>query len=532
MEKQMWQLALDKLKGEFRGGVYEWLRQGRLIATNSPDKYILQVMSPGIKDVLENRCRIPIERALTDVIGSKQKVHVSFTVKEKKQPSRGASLETGDRLFPDAAEEAASDFAETQSPSLAEALAPRGKRRAAPEERRRDRQLRQMNGAVNDTRRPQANGNGALSYPAENRQAKPATMRPTNEQRQQENGAVAETPTWLNSKYTFDTFIVGSGNHFAYAASNAVAEKPADSYNPLFLYGGVGLGKTHLLHAIAHVIADKGLRALYVTSETFTNEIINAIRYRTTEEFRTKYRSVDVLLVDDIQFIAGKDSTEEEFFHTFNALHGNHRQIVMCSDRPPKEIDLEERLRSRFEWGLIVDIQPPDLETRLAILRTKAEALNLDIPNAVLDYLGERIQTNVRELEGMLNRVVAFADLQHTPLTPDIARQALSNLTPAERPHRIVRPGEILAAVSSYYQVSLEDLRGKQRDKRIVVPRQVAMWLMRSDTEMSLMEAGHELGGRDHSTVIHGCEKIDKELEREGSPIAQDIAKIRQQIAQ
>ena len=533
-EKQLWQMALEKLKIDIKGGPYEWLRRSHLIATHAPEKYILQVMGPGIKDVLENRCRIPIERALSDVIGSKQKVHVTFTVREKKQHARETPPDMGERLFPDTVEAESEDYLATTSPSLADALAAQPKRRPSTEERRRDRQIRLNGPAARSPQRPPANGNGATStsYVAEPHPVKTLVARPPQERYQPEKGVEAETPAWLNSRYTFETFIVGSGNDFAFAASQAVAEKPAESYNPLFLYGGVGLGKTHLLHAIAHAVVPKGASALYVTSETFTNEIVNAIRYRTTEEFRAKYRSVDVLLVDDIQFIAGKGSTEEEFFHTFNALHGNRKQIVMCSDRPPKEINLEERLRSRFEWGLIVDIRPPDLETRLAILRTKAETLNYDIPDAVLNYLAERIQTNVRELEGMLNRVVAFANLQRRTLTPEVAREALLHLTPAERPHRKVSPGEVLIAVSNHYHVTIDDLRGKQRDKHIVVPRQVAMWLMRTDTEISLEGAGQELGGRDHSTVIHGCEKIDKELEREGSQIGQDIALIRQQIEQ
>ncbi|MBA3825556.1 MAG: chromosomal replication initiator protein DnaA, partial [Ktedonobacterales bacterium] len=339
-----------------------------------------------------------------------------------------------------------------------------------------------------------------------------------------------DSSSWLNDRYTFDTFIVGSSNKFAYAACMAVAEHPGEAYNPLFLYGGVGLGKTHLMHAIAHAVAPAGSRTLYVTSETFTNEIVNAIRYRTTEEFRAKYRSVDVLLVDDVQFIAGKGSTEEEFFHTFNTLHESRKQIVMCSDRPPKEIDLEERLRSRFEWGLIADVQAPDLETRLAILRAKADESNRVVDDAVLTYLAERVQNNVRALEGMLTRVVALADLQHAPLTVELAKQALVSISQAEKPKRRVSVGEVLEAVSIYYHVSIEDLRGKQRDKHIVMPRQVAMWLMRADTEASLMEIGQSLGGRDHSTILHGCDKIEQELKREGSPLVQEIQALRHAI--
>ena len=336
-------------------------------------------------------------------------------------------------------------------------------------------------------------------------------------------------PPRLNSRYTFSTFIVGSGNQLAHAASQAVAEAPGQSYNPLFLYGGVGLGKTHLLHAIGHTAIEHGLAVLYVSSETFTNEIINAIRYRTTEEFRAKYRSVDVLLVDDIQFIAGKESTEEEFFHTFNSLHDTSKQIVICSDRPPKAmISLQERLRSRFEWGLIADIQPPDLETRVAILRTKAEMMGRKVPDDVVNYIASRVQSNIRELEGTFNRFFAFAQLQHLPLTIDTAKSALSNLA-ADGRQRRVTIAEILDAVAEYYRIPKEDLCGKQRDKHIVVPRQIAMFLMRQETEASLLEIGQSLGGRDHSTVLHGCEKIGREV-NDNTTLRKEVMAIRQQL--
>lgn len=336
-------------------------------------------------------------------------------------------------------------------------------------------------------------------------------------------------PPRLNPRYTFSTFIVGSSNQLAHAASQAVAEAPGQSYNPLFLYGGVGLGKTHLLHAIGHTAIEHGLAVLYVSSETFTNEIINAIRYRTTEEFRAKYRSVDVLLVDDIQFIAGKESTEEEFFHTFNSLHDTSKQIVICSDRPPKAmISLQERLRSRFEWGLIADIQPPDLETRVAILRTKADTMGRKVPDDVVNYIASRVQSNIRELEGTFNRFFAFAQLQHLPLTIDTAKSALSNLA-ADGRQRRVTIAEILDAVAEYYRIPKEDLCGKQRDKHIVVPRQIAMFLMRQETEASLLEIGQSLGGRDHSTVLHGCEKIGREV-NDNTTLRKEVMAIRQQL--
>ncbi len=333
----------------------------------------------------------------------------------------------------------------------------------------------------------------------------------------------------LNARYTFATFIVGSGNRLAHAASQAVAEAPGYAYNPLFLYGGVGLGKTHLLHAIGHTALQNNLTVLYVSSETFTNEIINAIRFRTTEEFRAKYRSVDVLLVDDIQFIAGKDSTEEEFFHTFNSLHESNKQIVICSDRPPAAIvSLEDRLRSRFAWGLIADIQPPDLETRIAILQAKAEGLRRRVPDDVILFLASRVQSNIRELEGSLNRLMAFAELQGAPLNVDTAKAALANLANDGRQRR-VSVADILAAVAEHYHLPADDLRGKQRDKHIVTPRQVAMYLMRQETEASLLEIGQALGGRDHSTVLHGCEKISREI-NENTGLRKEVLAIRQKL--
>ncbi len=333
----------------------------------------------------------------------------------------------------------------------------------------------------------------------------------------------------LNSRYTFEAFIVGGSNRLAHAASLAVAEAPGESYNPLFLYGGVGLGKTHLLHAIGHQGVLTGLAVLYVSSEQFTNEIINAIRYRTTEEFRAKYRSVDILLVDDIQFIAGKESTEEEFFHTFNSLHEMSKQIVICSDRPPKAIvSLEERLRSRFEWGLIADIQPPDLETRMAILRVKADLLRYRVPDDIIAYIAGRVQTNIRELEGCLNRLMAYQQLHHTDLTMDVARAAMSSLGNDSRESRL-NSKQIAQAVAEYYHISLDAMCGKQRDKHIVMPRQIAMYLIRQETQVSLLEIGQLFGGRDHSTVMHACEKIDREVNINPT-LRREIVAIREQL--
>ncbi|HET9999309.1 MAG TPA: chromosomal replication initiator protein DnaA [Ktedonobacteraceae bacterium] len=333
----------------------------------------------------------------------------------------------------------------------------------------------------------------------------------------------------LNPRYTFDAFIVGNSNRLAHAASLAVAEAPGESYNPLFLYGGVGLGKTHLLHAIGHQGIQAGLAVLYVSSEQFTNEIVNAIRYRTTEEFRAKYRSVDILLVDDIQFIAGKESTEEEFFHTFNSLYEMSKQIVICSDRPPKAIvSLEERLRSRFEWGLIADIQPPDLETRMAILRVKADVLHYPVPDDIITYIAGRVQTNIRELEGCLNRLMAYQHLHQVDLTIDVARAAMTSLGNDSRESRL-NIKQIAGAVAEYYHLSLEDMCGKQRDKHIVMPRQIAMYLMRQETQASLLEIGQMFGGRDHSTVLHAYEKIDREVNINPT-LRREIVAIREQL--
>lgn len=318
----------------------------------------------------------------------------------------------------------------------------------------------------------------------------------------------------LNPKYIFDTFVIGSGNRFAHAASLAVAEAPAKAYNPLFIYGGVGLGKTHLMHAIGHYVIEHNPNAkvVYLSSEKFTNEFINSIRDNKAVDFRNKYRNVDVLLIDDIQFLAGKEQTQEEFFHTFNALHEESKQIVISSDRPPKEIPtLEDRLRSRFEWGLITDITPPDLETRIAILRKKAKAEGLDIPNEVMLYIANQIDSNIRELEGALIRVVAYSSLINKDINADLAAEALKHIIPNSKP-KIISIYDIQKAVGDVFQVKLEDFKAKKRTKSVAFPRQIAMYLSRELTDSSLPKIGEEFGGRDHTTVIHAHEKISKLL--------------------
>jgi chromosomal replication initiator protein len=333
--------------------------------------------------------------------------------------------------------------------------------------------------------------------------------------------------SYMNPRYLFDTFVVGSGNRLAHAACLAVAEKPARAYNPLFLYGGVGLGKTHLLHAIGNACQARGLNVLYVSSEEFTNDLITAIRTHTTQAFREKYRSIDVLLVDDIQFIAGKESTQEEFFHTFNTLHGQDKQIIVSSDRPPKAlVTLEERLRSRFEWGLTADIQPPDLETRLAILRTKAERTGRRVPNEVLELIAERVQSNIRELEGALNRILAFADLSGSSLTSNLVEVALADLLPQRTD---VEPEKIIELVAREWQTTVEALLGRDRSHKIAQPRQVAMYLLRKETDASLPQIGVALGGRDHTTVMYAIEKIANEIETK-TDLRKRVVSVKQQL--
>ncbi len=316
-----------------------------------------------------------------------------------------------------------------------------------------------------------------------------------------------------NPRYTFENFVVGASNRLAHAACMAVAENPARAYNPLFLYGGVGLGKTHLLHAIGSTAIQQGLQVLYVSSEEFTNDLINAIRTHNTPAFRDRYRRIDVMLIDDIQFIAGKESTQEEFFHTFNTLHGQDKQIVISSDRPPKAmVTLEERLRSRFEWGLTADIQPPDLETRIAILRSKAERQGRQVPVEILETIARLIQSNIRELEGALTRVMAFSELSGQPLSTQLVQTALADLLPQRGS---LEPRQVLMAVANVFGLSPEELLGRSRSRDVALPRQVAMYLMREEVNASLPQIGEVLGGRDHTTVMYACDKVADLIERD-----------------
>ena len=335
----------------------------------------------------------------------------------------------------------------------------------------------------------------------------------------------------LNDKYTFDTFVIGKGNQMAHAAALVVAEEPGTIYNPLFFYGGVGLGKTHLMHAIGHqmLLLNPDAKVKYVSSETFANDFINSIQNKTQEKFRNEYRSVDLLLVDDIQFFADKEGTQEEFFHTFNALYDDRKQIVLTSDRLPNEIPkLQERLISRFAWGLSVDITPPDLETRIAILRKKANAERLEIPDDTLSYIAGQIDSNIRELEGALVRVQAFAAIESRDITTSLAADALKSMLPSNK-LSILSILDIQNVVAKYYQISLTDLKGKKRVKTIVVPRQIAMFLSRELTSNSLPKIGAEFGGKDHTTVIHAYEKINQAITKDNQ-LKQDIEEIKNKL--
>jgi chromosomal replication initiator protein len=354
--------------------------------------------------------------------------------------------------------------------------------------------------------------------------APPVPSSPSSPNYKQRTGAPK-----LNRRYTFSSFIVGSSNRLAHAAALGVAENPGNSYNPLFVYSGVGLGKTHLLHAIGWVALKSCPRVMYVTAEQFTNEFISAIRERRSEDFRNKYRSADVLLLDDIQFIAGKEQTQEGLFHTFNDLHTNNSQIVISCDRPPKSLTLlEDRLRSRFEWGLIVDMQPPDIETRIAILQTKAEDQKTSVPPEVLEFIARRIQKNIRELEGALNRVLAYARLTKAQLTVELATQALAEIT-SDAHKRTLTPVAIMNSVAQFFALPAETLQGKRRDKPSSQARQIVMYLLREELQCSWTQIGRELGNRDHSTILHGYHKISDEINSDHG-LRRDVLEIRENL--
>ena len=475
--KQIWHTALSALQAQTVRYDYDlWLKPTSLVALNG-DLVVLGTPNTSIKQVIEDRFMSSIKRSLSDVLGYPVNVRVIIHTNGKGN-AQGATGEV-----PAAATEAA-PTPEPALPSIGTSF------------------------------------KEALDQPS-----------PASSNGQMQLGENSNRSSVLNSRYTFSSFIVGGSNRLAHAACLAVAEHPAQAYNPLFLYGGVGLGKTHLLHAIGNYALERNpeINILYVSSEKFTNDLINAIRRQQTEEFRIRYRNIDILLIDDIQFIAGKEGTQEEFFHTFNTLHGAGKQIVLSSDRPPKAIlTLEERLRSRFEWGLIVDVQNPDLETRTAILRAKGEALQVPVSSDVIDFLAHRIQSNIRELEGCLNRVVAYANLSRTPVTVEVAATALADLLDTSRRKRVTHE-DIFREVSQHFSIDQRAIKGRGRSRNVVLPRQVAMYLLREETDASLVEIGAFLGGRDHTTVMHAVKKVE-ELRTSDQSFAEDVELLRRML--
>jgi chromosomal replication initiator protein len=474
--KQVWRAALGELQVSLSPANFEtWLRDTALAEVDD-NRFKISVPNGFAKDWLESRYRSLISQTLARIVG--YSVQVEFFVAATPEPANGHAPD-GDAAT-----------GETQPIGLPteEVVPPRA-----------------VGGSA---------GGGSQSVRIEAGRV----------------GGEGGT-TNINARYTFANFIVGSANRLAHAASLSVAERPGHAYNPLFLYGGVGLGKTHLMHAIGNQVAAKfpRKRVVYATSEKFTNEFITSIQQGKIDEFRARYRRIDLLLIDDIQFIADKERTQEEFFHTFNAIHEDGKQIVLSSDRPPKAIlTLEERLRSRFEWGLIADLTAPDLETRIAILRAKAEEGAVPITSDVIEFIARKVVSNIRELEGALNRIVAYASMGAMPISIELAQAVLSNVLYNPKKRQIT-PERIAKAVSEYYGVGMDALRGQKRDKAIVVPRQIAMFLMREETDVSLLRIGAELGGRDHSTVLHACDKITRESAG-NDELRREIAAVRELI--
>ncbi|GCE13928.1 chromosomal replication initiator protein DnaA [Tengunoibacter tsumagoiensis] len=562
--KQIWQTTIERLQTKVSSAVFTTWFQGTSALSFQDGVFIVRVPTTFAKAHLEGRFLETIRSILSEVTGTT--VEVQFIVaKEVPEPKASAGTEESPspkrtyrlskgRFAAALREKRASTNASAINSMAPTSPAPAPAYRSVQHERPKTPALEEKQNfdEERELRRPREKREAREhSEPQEMRGTR--SFRETREQRElqeiqdhQENHlrppkqmAAAHpvqeySPTLpagpsfeglLNPRYTFSSFIVGKSNQFGHAASLAVSENPGRIYNPLFLYGGVGLGKTHLLHAIGHAGEEAGLNVLYVTSEKFTNEIINAIRFQKTEEFRAKYRQIDILLVDDIQFIAGKESTEEEFFHTFNTLHNANKQIVVTSDRPPKAISsLQDRLRSRFEWGLLADVQAPEYDHRLAILRSKAESLRFTVPAGVLEYVARPECSSVRELEGALNRVIAYATLHDAPLTVPLAAQALEHIYDKKVASNLT-VSEVLDGVSRYYSVDATLLRGKQRDRDIVWPRQVAMYIMREETSASLLQIGSALGGRDHTTIMHGWEKVHTEMTN-NDQIRQEIAAV------
>ncbi len=458
----IWHATLGELQLQMTRATFDtWVRPTRAI-TYQDGSMVVGVHSPYAKEWLENRLNTAIQRTVTGIVG--KSVEVRYVVKDTK--------------------------------SSRDLDAPRDDQEPAPSWTR---------GRLGEDSEP-----GLLRDANNDRPEFRTDEDPPASPRARLEEVAARVPVSLNPKYTFETFIVGKSNQLAHAAAVAVAEHPGESYNPLFLYGGTGLGKTHLLHALGQHTMTKGRRVMYVSSETFTNDLVNAIRNQTTNEFRRIYRELDLLLIDDIQFIGGKESTQEEFFHTFNHLYSANKQIVISSDRHPRSIPtLEERVRSRFEGGMITDIQPPDFEMRIAILRTKAEGLAVQVPDDVIDFIARKVQSNIRELEGALTRVLGYARLMSATLTVELATTVLQDILR----HQPITPEQVLLTVAEYYRVDISDLTGRSRNKEVVVPRQIAMYLLREETGTSLPQIGDLLGGRDHTTVMYAHEKMAEQIE-------------------
>ena len=483
--EQAWQSALGQLQMEMPKASFDtWVRDTR-IASYMDGLFTVSVHNAYARDWLESRLSSTVTRLLMGIMN--RSVEVAFVVHANENGGNATDPSVPSR---------------GQTGSSVSALSHPGQDGVAP--------WTDLQGRL-----AQAGQSSSADASGE-----------TGEVADDEDQALRSKSTSLNPRYTFENFVVGPNNRLAHAASQAVAENPSTAYNPLFLYGGVGLGKTHLLHAIGNYCQEHGQNVLYVSSEEFTNDMIGAIRSHTTQAFREKYRSADVLLVDDIQFIAGKESTQEEFFHTFNTLHGQNKQIIISSDRPPKSlVTLEERLRSRFEWGLTADIQLPDLETRLAILGSKAERLGRTVPAEIMELIARRVQSNIRELEGALNRIVAFSDLSGLAMTPQLAEVALADLLPQRGD---VKPGAVVDMVAKTFNLSVDRLLSPDRSHEVALPRQIAMYLMR-ETNVSLPQIGLALGGRDHTTVMYACEKVADLLERDDR-LRTQVGQIRRQL--
>jgi chromosomal replication initiator protein len=489
--QQLWQTVLGDMKARLNRSAFEnWLRPTTIVAFENDVATVAAANSFGAS-TLQNRYAAQIEGVLSEIVG--RPIHVQFTVlnadSQDDEDEQDSTTTAGDGAGKRPV------FGETppgggrwRGASEGEPTPGGGRWRGAPE-------------GVTHPSRPSKRGQ------------EPAHSEPVRAKSKQLE-LTANANHGLNPRYVYEHYVVGSSNRLAHAASVSVAERPGGQYNPFFVHGGVGLGKTHLLHAIGHraIELHRGITVSYVSSERFTNDLINAIRANRMEEFRARYRLIDILMIDDIQFIAGKESTQEEFFHTFNELYQSGKQVVISSDKPPKSIaGLEDRLKSRFEGGLIADVQLPDYEMRTAILRTKADDLGASVPDDVAEYIAQKDQTNIRELEGALNKVLAFSQITGQPLTLQLAMEALADASISSR-RRPITSARVIDAVARHYDVTLRELTGKARNKEIVLPRQVAMYLLREETGSSLVDIGLELGKRDHTTVMHGITKIEREL--------------------